>query len=127
MARKGKERFEPRLILRLAVDILAQLVEHQVIADAPRTGLAYFGRKVHVAQHTVVARGEKVGVHVREVLVAAIKELCIVAHTAECAGNGGEYARLGGHFHHTRVGKSGIARESADRAAVGAETVGVTL
>ena len=127
VARKGKERFEPRLILRLAVDVLAQLVEHQVIAHAPRTGLAHFGREVHVAQHTVVARGEEVGIHVCEVLVAAIKELRIVAHIAECAGNGGEYARLGGHFHHTRVGKSGIARESADRAAVGAETVGVTL
>ena len=127
MTRKGEQRFEPRLILRLAVDVLAQLVEHQVIAHAPRTSLAHGDREIHVAQYAVVARGEEVGVHIGEVLVAAVEELGVVAHTAESAGDGGENARLGRHFHHTRIGKRGVAREGANGAAVGAETVGVAV
>ena len=127
MTRKGKERFEPRLILRLAVDVLTQLGRTSGDRTRPTDWSCAFRPGVHVAQYTVVARGEEVGVHVREVLVAAIKEFRIVRpHRGVRRQWRGVRATWRASSSHLRREKRDSPR-SADRAAVGAETVGVTL
>ena len=83
VAGEGEEGLEPRPTLRHSGDALRELAEHEVVGHAPNMGVAHRLGEVGIAQNTVVACGEEVGVHVGEVLVASVEKLRVVAHALE--------------------------------------------
>ena len=108
-------------------DVVEERVKHDAVRHAPGVRAAHFERKMRVAQNRLETRRAQIAFHLREIDVAAVEKLRGVARSDERGGNRGQAAAETRLLHHAEIGERGIAAQGAQRAAVGAEGIGIAL
>ena len=108
-------------------DVVEERVKHDAVRHAPSVRAAHFEREMRVAQNRLEPRGAQIAFHLREIDVAAVEKLRGVARSDERGGDGGQAAAETRLLHHAEIGERGIAAQGAQRAAVGAEGIGIAL